>query len=65
MGLEVFMPIVPGVSAKPVCDCSHTATSCSYGEACPGFASRENCPPLIVIAVQAMVQDALGIGKAA
>jgi len=49
------MRIVPRVSTKKmVCGSpQQDAWTCSCTVPCPGYDSRENCPPLIVLAILA------------
>jgi hypothetical protein len=49
------MRIVPRVSEKKmVCGSpQQAAATCNCTVPCPGYASREDCPPLIVLAVLA------------
>jgi hypothetical protein len=59
------MRIVPRVSTKKkmVCGSSHQdVATCNCTVPCPGYASRENCPPLIVLAV--LVSEEEGRGAA-
>jgi predicted metal-binding protein len=50
--------IVPRVSAsQQTSGLSHHPEFCNCQEPCPGYDSRENCPPLIVFAVLATVAE--------
>lgn len=54
------MRIMPRVSKKKiVCDAAQAAATCKCAVPCPGYASREDCPPLIVLAVLATEEDAV------
>jgi len=44
------VPFVSAVQASERCGC---AAPCGYEGFCPGFGSREHCPPLIVLALRA------------
>ena len=58
MGLEVVMSIVPEVLVgKQACSAAHAKTNCSCEGCCTGYATQENCPPLIVLAVLAVLEE--------
>jgi len=64
--VEVSMRIMAGVSTKKaVCSSPQSeAGICNCEVPCPGYDSRENCPPLIVLAVlatQAEVGQSAGV----
>jgi hypothetical protein len=60
------MFIRPGILAKKKQACSarqQDAATCNCTERCSGYASRVNCPPLIVLAVLA-TQATVSLSKA-
>lgn len=60
------MFVMPRILAKKKQACSarqQDASACNCTERCSGYASRVNCPPLIVLAVLA-TQAAVTLSKA-
>jgi hypothetical protein len=52
------MSIVPEVLAgKQACSAAQAKISCNCAGCCTGYATQENCPPLIVLALLAVQEE--------
>jgi hypothetical protein len=52
------MSIVPEVLAgKQACSAAQTKMSCSCAGCCTGYATQQNCPPLIGLAILAVQEE--------